>query len=460
MDLLKDLSEGFHQGNSEMMDSLLKALEGGTGVDAASFTGGRALQPESLDTTLVNVLWSQDEAKLFKALKKQPVKSVAHQWVRRTEVGDEDGAWVPEGGDSVEKDQTIERSFVLMKYLQTLRKVTLQASIANMIEDAVALEKQAGTLWIIKQVEKILFNGDSDVIVEQPDGLDKLITAAPTSQGTVNVIDLRGKTANTTEFEEAMTEAARIIRANFGIITDLYCSLMVMKDVQALLRNRIRFEAKREVLGGAIFTEYPTPFGTPKLVDDIFIQEKAVPRASVIVASRPSAPTISLAVSGTSSEFGSGDEGTYSYIVCAVNKFGESIPSANSEIAVGVGEQVDITITDGSTAGTGWVIYRAKKGETTGHKKCFQTKRTGSPQVVSDTNAYLPGTSTVYALNLNPMYDAIEWEQFLPMMKFDLYPTNAAVYPFLMLLFGALGLKKREQQVRIINISPSNLDWF
>jgi len=72
----------------------------------------------------------------------------------------------------------------------------------------------------------------------------------------------------------------------------------------------------------------------------------------------------------------------------------------------------------------------------------------------------MPGTSDVFLLNLAGLYDAIEWEQFLPMMKFDLYPTNAAVYPFLMLLFGALAVKKTEQQVIIRNVSPSDLGWF
>jgi len=45
-------------------------------------------------------------------------------------------------------------------------------------------------------------------------------------------------------------------------------------------------------------------------------------------------------------------------------------------------------------------------------------------------------------------------------MKFDLYPTNAAVYPFLMLLFGFLAVKKPVQHVRIKNIAPSGLGWF
>lgn len=453
--------EGFQRGNQEMMESLFKALSAGTGIDPTSFTGGRALTPESLDTTLVNVLWKQDEARLFKALKKQPVKSPVHQWVRRTDVGGSDGAWVPEGGDSQEANQTIARAWAVMKYLQTLRKVTLQATITNMIEDAIALEKQAGTLWIIKQIEMILFDGNSAIIDEQPDGLKKLIT------GTDNVIDIRGKTANSSQFEAAIPEGCRVIRSKFGMATDLFCSLMVMTDVQALLKDRIRFEAKREVLGSAVFTEYPTPFAVPKLVDDIFIQEGQIGTASLITASRPSQPTITLARAAASplvSQFVAGDAGDYYYQVASINKYGLSQLSAAVQVTgVQALDKVTISVTnEGATPGTGFVLFRSKKGAADGTdcREFNRVVRTGATPDIIDLNADLPGTSSAYLLNLDTMYDAIEWEQFLPLMKFDLYPTNAAVYPFLMLLFGALGLKKPEHHIRIKNISTSKQSWF
>ena len=138
MDLIKQFDagyDGFLQANSETLEALSKAMEAGSGVDAAAFTGGRALTPESLDTTLVNVLHTTDEARLFQRLKKTPVKSVVHQWDKRTEVGDDSAGWVPEGGASEETDQTIARKFTTAKYLQTLRKVTLQSAQSNMIED-------------------------------------------------------------------------------------------------------------------------------------------------------------------------------------------------------------------------------------------------------------------------------------------------------------------------------------
>jgi hypothetical protein len=459
MDMLDKSYQGFAQGNSDTLEALTKALSAGSGVNTANFTGLRAMTPESLDTTLVNVLWTQDEARLFKALKKNPVKSPVHQWAKRTDVGDGDGAWVAEGGDSLEKDQTIERVYVTMKYLQTLRKVTLQATLVNSIEDAEASEKIAGTLWLIKQIEKILFYGDSSCIAEEPDGLIKSIETA-------NVIDLRGADASSVAFENTIAEGTRRVRGNYGVSTDLFGSLMMMEDVQKLLRDRIRFPNGKVADGSAVFERYITPFGRPKLVDDIFIQEGAVGVASTITASRPSQPSIAVvrAASGASvSKFVSGDAGDYYYQVAHANKYGLSQLSAAVQVAsVVADDKVTITVTDGGTPGTAVHVFRSKKDAADGTDCRFMTKLayTADLQEIVDLNEDLPGTSSAFLLNLNPAYDAMEWNQLLPMMKFPLFPTNAAVIPFLMLLFGALGVKKQEQQIRMKNISYSKMGWF
>jgi len=461
--------QGFARGNQDMLEGLSKALSAGSGTQTADFTGGRALIPESLDTTLVSVLWKQDEARLFKALKKIPVKSPVHQWTRRTGVGNEDGAWVAEGGDSVEKDTDIERAFSTMKYLQTLRKVTLQATISNMIEDAMTVEKMSGTLWIIQQIEKALFHGNSDMVTEEPDGIRKVLEDN-ISTDSENVIDLRGKDATSVEYENAMVQAARVIRQKFGLATDLFTSLKVMEDVQRLLRDRMRFPAGagggQETLPNFVFDKYPTTFGTLMLQPDLFILEGEAPRTSVVTGV-PSQQTISCAAANhASSEFLAADAGTYYYQVAAVNKFGQSLISAEASVAVSAGDRVTISVTEGATDGTCFFVFRCKKDAGASATKLFCKKVArvagvgGDDPDLYDTNSDLPGTSQAYLLGMNTMYNAIEWHQFLPLMKFDLYPVSAAVYPFLMLLFGALGLKKPEHHVMIKNISPSDLRWF
>jgi hypothetical protein len=453
--------EGFAQGNGEMMELLTKALSAGSGVDAGSFTGGRALIPESLDHTLVNILHTMEDAPFFQALKKTPVKSPVHQWDQRTQVGADDGAWVAEGGDSQEMDQTIARKYVTAKYLQTLRKVTLQMASANSIEDAVALEKQAGTLWLIRNVEKALYDGDSALIAEQPDGLKKLIGA-----NAGNIVDMRGADGTSSTMEDVIAQGCRIIRANFGRPNLLLTSLAAMEDVQKLLRDRVRVNVGTAQSGSVIFERYDTPFGKPSLKEDIFLQEGAAPAASSLSSLRPTAPTHSGARAAGSHGgpyFDASTAGSYYYQVVASNKYGDSVASAAANVtSIVAADEVTVTCTDGGTVGTAWKIYRSKKNAADGTdcRFAFSVARTGNNQAVYDGNAELPGTSSAYLLTMDSIYDAIEWVQFLPMMKFDLYPTNAAVFPFLMLLFGALALKKPVQMVRIRNIAPSALGWF
>lgn len=453
--------EGFAKANQETLEALTKAFEAGSGVDAGAFTGGRALTPESLDSTLVNVLWNTEEAKLFQKLKKQPIKSVVHQWNYRDEVGEEDSnAWVPEGGASSEADQDIVRKFTTAKYLQTKRTVTLQAAQSNMIEDAIAIEQEAGALWIIRQVEKALFTADSSMNTYQPDGLDAQITDSD------NVIDVRGADATSATFENAMNEGARVIRDNYGVPTDLFVPTMIMQDVQALLRDRIRFGYGMNQ-GTGIFKEYPTPFGTFSLEDDVFIKEGQTVRSASTIEGRPgttTALTISLAAAGSGSQFGASDAGNYNYEIVPVNRYGRGAAVEGQVTGVAEGEKVTITVTQEPVpAATSYEVYRSKVGGVSGDETRYAftiDAATAEDTGIVDTNAYLPGTATGYLLNLNTAYNAIEWVQFLPLMKFELYPTDSAVYPFLMLLFGSLAVKKPQHHVRVINVSPSTLGWF
>lgn len=454
--------EGYSLANQETLDLLTKALTAGTGVDAAAFTGGRALTPESLDFTLVNILHSQDEARLFQRLKKTPIKSVVHQWNERTEVGGDDGAWVPEGGDSQDTDQTIARKYALAKYLQTKRTVTLQAAMSNTVEDATNLEKEAGTLWLIRNTEKGLIYGDSALVTEQPDGLVKLIPAA------TNVLDLRGAHASSTTFESKIVEGCRVIRDHYGKASLMLSSTKITQDIQILLRDRLRWNdpsKSGEVVGSAFPTSYPTPFGKPEILDDIFIQEGTTPVASSITASRPDAPTLGTGAHSADalSKFIAADAGDYAYKVVAVNKYGDSVASAEILFtAVLVGERVSFAITKGSITPTAYKIYRSKVGGVTGAEVRYMTTvaYASTPQTFTDYNDNLPGCSDVFLLTMDTIYNAIEWFQFLPMMKFDLYPTNAAIYPFLMLLFGGLALQKPVQHVRMKNVCPSIGGWF
>lgn len=443
-------------GNVAILQEFQKALQAGSGVDAGAFTGGRALIPESLENTLVNVLWTQDEARLFQRIKKKPISSPVHQWDKRTAVGSSDGAWVGEGGQSQESDQTIARVYETAKYLQTLRKATLQATLSNMIENALTIEQNAGALWVIREVEKALFYGNDSFFPKQPKGIKQQVTT--------NVLDARGAAADSSTVENKIKDSARQIRNNFGKASLLLSSTMVMQDLQNLIADRVRFENGQAGDGAAIFNRFSTPFGKIEMLDDVFISEGTTPLASSLTTQRPGAVTINSATpSGSGSQFSADDAGTYYYKVAGVNQYGEGPATASSVVTVAAGEIVTLNVDLAAPAGTAYAVYRSKKDAANANDCRFlgyYEYTDGSGDTMVDNNSKLPGTSDIFILTMDEIYDAIEWFQFLPLMKFDLYPTNEAVYPFLMLLFGALALKKEEQHAYIKNVSPSDLGWF
>jgi hypothetical protein len=76
-----------------------------------------------------------------------------------------------------------------------------------------------------------------------------------------------------------------------------------------------------------------------------------------------------------------------------------------------------------------------------------------------DLNRDIPGTTNAFILNLASSYTAITWRKLLPLTRFNLYPTTAAVVPWALLLFGYLRISKRKQHVVIKNVLPSSAGW-
>jgi hypothetical protein len=306
-----------------------------------------------------------------------------------------------------------------------------------------------------------LIYGNSDMVAEQTDGLNKQIP-------TTNILDMRGGHASSSAFEDKVVEGCRLIRDNYGKASLLLSSTKTTQDIQALLKDRIRWpnpSANGGVSASAYPTNYPTPFGNPEFLDNIFIQEGNIPVASSLTSTCPGVPTLASGAHAPNdaSQFAAGDAGDYVYKVVGVNKYGDSVASAEI-IVTGVlaGDGVTFVVTPGSPVPTAYKIYRSKKGGITGAEVKYMATvaYSSASQTITDLNADLPGCSDAFLLTMDTAYDAIEWFQFLPMMKFDLYPTNAAIYPFLMLLFGGMALKKPVQHVRIKNICPSVGGYF
>ena len=449
---------------------LLKALSAGSGTDSATMTGGRALIPQDIESTLVNALFlKRQDFKLMNMIKTEKVTSTVHEYTRRNEFGDETGVFVSEGGEARETNQTLERITRVMKYLQTLREVTLQMRVANTIEDAEASEKEAGTLTILKGAEWGLFHGDGDVVPTQYDSIVKQVLSNETRK---NRVDLRGAKMTSAKAEDAIVELARAIYEKGGYATDAFMPPAIAADLQALARDRFRLN-DGDRRGATVIQSYPTAFSNEITIAgeragaNKLYRVKNRPVPTVGVDGTPNAPSIAvLAVANTGATgFKSATAGTYRYAVFAINEKGISGASAAANLVVANGEMAQITITPATTGGaaTGYIVCRGKINTTTGddQREMFRVADSGSGTTVAkDSNDELPGTGQLLMVSDDPIEKTLQWDQFLPLMKFDLYPTKTAVIPFLILLFGTPDVKVPWYHGVIDNVGYTGLDWF
>jgi hypothetical protein len=474
------------------IEELRKALLAGTEVDPALLVGGGALRVQDLEMTLVNAVFSQDEAKLFKRLKQTTATSTVHEFTRRDEVGADYGGFAEEASASMETDQDLLRVTVPMKTVSTKRKVSLHLLAAQTIDDAKASEKLAGTLTILRRLERALYYGDSAIVPAEFDGLFKTTPSNPDGfsgvAGSVsgNVIDLRGNAISTTEGEAALTEATRIIRGHYGKGDLAMMSLRNMQEIQNLIHDRLIFpvfDMKDKTLGRQIVTNYPTPFGNLELDDDIFLEERTWSRPSLAGVNKPKVMASALApvvlpaptppAGPAASYWAAGDAGNYYYIATYENKWGESdpdtLPSGGGTLAIATaGCVMQITIdavTGVGSTPTGIRLYRSKIGATATVIEDFRLvgrypcPDPSTPTVIYDNNINLPDTSDMYILTMDPVYNSLDWAQFLPLLEFTLYPTDEASYPFLIMMVGAMLNKVPTRHVRISNIGYTG-GWY
>lgn len=448
-------------------DELMKALSLGYGTDSANMTGGRALVPQDIDQSVINALAEREQDfKLMKLLKTRKTGSSVVEYTRRSDVGNHGLIFSKEGADARATDQALERVTRMVKYMQTYREITLQMRTADTLESAEASEKMAGILTVLKGAEFGCFHGNADAVPEQYDSVIRQIQSTVGPRGYKNEYDMRGKTIGT-DGEKAFKEVARMTYENGGYLSHSFMPPILASDMQDVVKDRLRLNVGDKQVSGIVET-LPTPFSDPILIsgaggpDKMFFVRGNI-AANGLAAMRPNAPTIAgAAAAEATSKFIAADAGNYTYAVHAIDENGQSAASVVETVAVAAGEKVTLTIThDGTKPGTGFIITRGKKGVTTDLREIARVaKAAGATTTFVDLNETLPGTGDILLLSHDTLAPSIRWNQFLPAMKFDLYPTKSAIIPFLIVMFGTPDVIVPWYNGVIRNVSPADLSWF
>lgn len=469
MGLFDSLGEAGSLGYGAIVgDELMKSLQLGYGTDSAGMTGGRALVPQDIDQGVLNALTAKkQDFKLMNLLKTRKTGSSVLEYTRRNDAGQYGLIFGKEGGDARASEQTLERVTRMVKYMQTYRELTLQMRVADSLENAEASEKEAGILTILKGAEYGCFHGNADAVPEQYDNVIKQILAVDSPNGYKNLFDMRGATMQSSG-EKALKEVARMTAQNGGNLTHSFMPSVIAADLQEVVRDRVRFNVSDDA-GSPVVLKYPTAFsddiwiaGKEGGFDKMFFARDAV-AAIGDAAKRPGVPSITAAAAANgSSKFVTADAGDYTYAVHAISEDGISAASTVATVSVAAGASVTLTITpDTSIKGTGFIITRGKKGETTGLKEVARIGRASTATTAFvDHNEVLPGTGDVLLVSHDTIQATMRWAQFLPAMKFDLFPTKSAIIPFLIVMFGTPDVMTPWYHGVIRNVSPSDLGWY
>lgn len=467
-----DSENHFAYGNSLQSEvaNLMKALTAGSSANPGAMgTSGNTLQVESLEMQLLDALEQRpQDFKLMKKMYKNPVGSTVHQYTVATDSGSYEGIFTSELATPRETDSVLGRRTRNIKFMETLRTVSLQAlRLDPVVQSAEQLEQEKGTHVLLKGAEYGCFWGNETVSPNQFDGFPMQIR---NSDNTPNILDMAGKRVSSADGQRIFEEAVRTIWQRGGEATDTFYPGILAQDFQDLVRDRRRFGVNDQTMG-LVIEDYPTVYdSTVKIAGpagpDKLFRVKIAPTASIDTENRPTAPTFSLGVQSVTGSPGflAATEGTYRYTVYAVDSWGLiSAAATPANVAVAAGQEVVVTITRGATNNTGFIVCRGKKDVTTGTdlREMERVASAGATTTYIDDNNELPGTAEMLVLssgtsNVDRTY---QWDSFADLMRFDLGRINAGVR-FLMIWYGTCDMKIPERNALIKNVGHADIDWF
>jgi len=488
--VLPDLATGQTTSGAMPMDQvqdLQKALTAGYGTDVAGLTGGGALRFQSIERTLLSTIQENKHFKLFNKMSKTSATATVDEWTEQSGVGGFLGGSTNTEMGVVNSAQGVyNRRVGYVKFLMTRREVSLVQTLQSALADSVSVEQANGAKQLLTDAEYLSFEGNSAVVPTEFDGIYAQI-AAGVAAGQVdgaNILDARAQSLASINL---LNTAAATIGGygNFGTATDIFYSQNVQADFDTGLDPAFRValdNAPNSIQLGTPVRGIRTSNGDIATNADVFIREDKllqpwdVINGALATANASIAPASLAApdatVTDSSSQFATAQAGNYYYAVAGVNASGQSTVVVSSQVAVAAGKKVSLVITRSvGAAETGYVIYRSRlnggntvAGSVAGQGSDFRevvripVSGAGTTTYV-DYNADVPGTTKAYILNMTPSDMAITWRQYLPMMKFALYPTAQVTLPWAQLLFGYLRLAKRKHHAVIKNILPGSQAW-
>lgn len=442
--------DGFGLSTWEEVGQLNKALA--AGYDIPAMTGGisgSALRVESLEASLKVITFQMQHIKFWQKIPKLPAFSTVEEYNQLQSYGSEGGAFTPEGELGEYDDAIYRRQISMVKYLQTVRKVTHPLTLVRAAHgDVVGNEIRNGIMWLLGHIEYYLYWGNRALGFGgaegvEFDGVNKLIDPA-------SVIDAMGDPLR----EDIIETTANVIVENYGFPTDIFIGTRPLADLAKVMfpKERIVVPYKEGQIGVPINT-FASQAGVLAFNPDVFLKKRAAPEAATSTKA-PLAPHVHSATAAGSAPPLTGDWtkthngwGTYNYRVSGVNRYGESAASVvlTSSAVTADTDYIPVVMHNnaGEAAATYHIdylnIYRSEANAAVG-ATCYLVaqivaadRTNGGATTWNDLNSICSNVHKVFMGELTPQ--VISFKQLAPMMKMDLAVVEPSIR-WLQLIYG------------------------
>lgn len=470
-------------------------LDVGTLTNFANITGGQSLGYVSLDTQMARGTVRPNSFTLYQCLHKTAAFQVVDYWATAQETGGGLPGTAFQGYSNVSSGNLAtgagiySLSNITLKLAVNGRAITTALAAQNSFVDVTAQENINAALTVLESVNWTSYWGNPTFYANQFKGIQQTILGDATASGNIFDYTVYKNNYSTAQgWSDAQTlfnliyEAAGMItnyRKN-GRTTHAFMSPNAAAALQGLVTTRIdNFAnlnstlAARGIVVDGDLQGIRTRFGEVQFPIDMFITARDIPAQAIVYSDGTSPATlttptkpvsVTAAVSAVTGQWTAAyiaTSGIYSYAVAntdtAMNEStltylssGVGVGSTLTISGVGLGTVYKLTITPPvAVDGAAFRVYRSGLGyqptSVTANPSAYRYIGTvaangATPVTFTDDNSYIPGSDTIFLLDMDEADNAIDYRFLLPLTRIELFAQNLFM-PWAVCSIGAIRLR-------------------
>jgi len=435
-------------------------LDVGYLTDLAALTGGQTLGMVSMDYRLARGTVRPDSFTLYNVLKKTRANQMVDFWPYASSVGGQlpGSAYAATAnqtsGTLSTNNGTYTNKYIDLKMLVDGRALSVALAAQNSFVDIAEQESANAAINILSSQDWSIYWGNPAIYSTQPQGIYGLIPTA-------NVYDffaLYNASTGTLSTQQFMYNliyevAGKIASRNYGRTTHTFGQPEFIADMQQLVTTK--FDnwlnlpgVPQGIVVNGDLQGTRTRFGDIQFPQDLFISFRDRPAQSyqneitgttavnftgATVATV--VPTVQAGVTGSEWNTAYTTTPSYVYAVAAADiSMNESVLTYSAPVTgIAANGSVTLTITPSGAGATAFRVFRSGNGYnltgTNNNPSSFrfigEVVANGAAAVTFvDLNAKIPGSCTVFLLDLDDNHDALDYRWLLPVTKVDLFAQN------------------------------------